>query len=174
MIQAGVQQLQFIFVSVFYFFYLIHSRITLLFFAISGLDLLNHLDDLTDETKKDIIEWIYLQQLHPSSDTSNPTLGKPEITSTTFSSYLYFSDGKFGFRGSPANGSNSTYDYCNLAMTYCALSTLIILGDDLSRVNRAAILRGLKEYQKDDGRYKQLLFTSSDINLIWYLDLFKR
>lgn len=37
-------------------------------------------------------------------------------------------------------------------MTYCALSTLIILGDDLSRVNRSAIIRGLKEYQKEDGR----------------------
>lgn len=88
-IQAGVQQLQFDFTFLFsYLFYLIHSRLTLLFFAISGLDLLNHLDDLTDETKKDIIEWIYLQQLHPPSDTS-PTLGKAYIILTTFSSCMY-------------------------------------------------------------------------------------
>ena len=62
-------------------------------------------------------------------------------------------DGKFGFRGSPSNGPNSSFDCCNLAMTYSALASLLILGDDLRRVNRSAIIRGLHEYQNPDGRY---------------------
>lgn len=97
LIQAGVQQLQF--ANAFHFSYcfpILDSRLTVLFFAISGLDLLNHLDDLTDETKKEIIEWIYLQQLHPSCDT-NPTLGKAQIISLTFSDKMLFFRWKIWF-----------------------------------------------------------------------------
>lgn len=38
-------------------------------------------------------------------------------------------------------------------MVYAALNTLLILGDDLSRVDRAAIVRGLRQYQAADGRW---------------------
>lgn len=61
--------------------------------------------------------------------------------------------GHHGFRGSAANGLNNMYDCGNLAMTYCALSSLLILGDDLNRVDRNAIIKGLKDHQLDDGRY---------------------
>lgn len=80
LILAGVQHNRFctcyhcLIEHVFYSYF----RITLLFFAVSGLDLLNHLNDLSDETKKEIIEWIYLQQLQPSSESS-PTLGKAKM-----------------------------------------------------------------------------------------------
>ena len=37
-------------------------------------------------------------------------------------------------------------------MTYTALLSLIILGDDLSRVNRLAIVTGLRQLQLPDGR----------------------
>lgn len=37
-------------------------------------------------------------------------------------------------------------------MTYTALATLLILGDDLSRVNRAAIIKSLRTLQLEDGR----------------------
>ena len=40
-------------------------------------------------------------------------------------------------------------------MTYTALATLLILGDDLSRVNKKAVLSGLKGLQLKDGRYMQ-------------------
>lgn len=37
-------------------------------------------------------------------------------------------------------------------MTYTGLACLIILGDDLSRVNKGACLAGLKTLQLEDGR----------------------
>lgn len=37
-------------------------------------------------------------------------------------------------------------------MTFSALNSLLILGDDLSRVNKMAVVEGLKHLQKEDGR----------------------
>ena len=42
-------------------------RMTVLFFALSGLDLMDALN-LSDENKKDIINWIYAQQILPNDD----------------------------------------------------------------------------------------------------------
>lgn len=62
-----------------------------------------------------------------------------------------------GFKGSnylgPMSNLSNPYDHSHLAMTYVALCTLIALGDDLSRINRAAILDTLKGLQKDDGSF---------------------
>lgn len=44
------------------------------------------------------------------------------------------------------------YECGHLAMTYMGLASLIILGDDLSRVNRAAIIEGVRALQQEDGR----------------------
>lgn len=44
-------------------------------------------------------------------------------------------------------------------MTYTGLATLVILGDDLSKVNKEAVLEGLKTLQLDDGRLKILAFS---------------
>ena len=44
------------------------------------------------------------------------------------------------------------YDCSHIAMTYTALASLVILGDDLSRVNRPAVIEGLKALQLPDGR----------------------
>jgi len=40
-------------------------------------------------------------------------------------------------------------------MTYTALASLVILGDDLSHVNRPAVLRGVRELQLPSGRCVQ-------------------
>jgi geranylgeranyl transferase type-1 subunit beta len=58
-------------------------------------------------------------------------------------------------------------------MTYTALCTLTILGDDLSRVHRDGILRALKSLQKEDGRYLCILcpiFLYSDGDEVMKLD----
>jgi prenyltransferase beta subunit len=44
------------------------------------------------------------------------------------------------------------HDYAHIANTYVALCLLKILGDDYSRVNRAAITAGLRAIQNPDGR----------------------
>jgi geranylgeranyl transferase type-1 subunit beta len=47
--------------------------------------------------------------------------------------------------------TSSLYDSGHLAMTYTALATLKILGDDFSRINKQAIIRALKSLQRDNG-----------------------
>ena len=39
----------------------------MLFFALSGLDIMNALD-ITDKVKEDIVNWLYAQQILPSND----------------------------------------------------------------------------------------------------------
>ena len=51
-------------------------------------------------------------------------------------------------------------------MTYTALAVLVILGDDLSRVNKKAVLRSLRSLQLDDGRYKHV--TSQNFVIYFY------
>ncbi|XP_012555341.1 geranylgeranyl transferase type-1 subunit beta isoform X1 [Hydra vulgaris] len=118
------------------------SRMTVLFFCLSGLDLLNALERIKNE-HQNIINWIYSLQILPKNDESNTT--------------------KCGFRGSPFLGSkyqtegsfsvSELYESSHIAMTYTALCSLIILGDDLSRVNRNAIINGIKFLQKEDGSF---------------------
>ena len=45
------------------------------------------------------------------------------------------------------------YDHSHLAMTYVALCTLVVLGDDLSRIHKTAILHTLQSLQKEDGSF---------------------
>lgn len=66
---------------------------------------------------------------------------------------------KCGFQGSTTliyqrdeTECSTTYECGHLAMTYTGLASLVILGDDLSRVNRAAVIRGVKALQQEDGR----------------------
>lgn len=60
--------------------------------------------------------------------------------------------GCWGFRGTPNNGKSHSYDKAHLTMTFAALNTLLILEDDLSRVDRLAIIKGLRQYQDENGR----------------------
>ncbi|XP_039522169.1 geranylgeranyl transferase type-1 subunit beta isoform X3 [Pimephales promelas] len=116
------------------------SRLTIVFFALSGLDVLDALDVVD---KPGLIEWIYSLQVLPTDDKSNLR--------------------RCGFRGSshigvPYNTSKGSgpahpYDSGHLAMTYTGLACLVILGDDLSRVRREACLEGLRALQLEDGSF---------------------
>ena len=56
--------------------------------------------------------------------------------------------------------SRFPFDAAHIAMTYTALCTLLILGDDFSRIDRDAIVNGLTYLQKDDGRYASRSFLT--------------
>ncbi|XP_065060016.1 geranylgeranyl transferase type-1 subunit beta-like [Rhopilema esculentum] len=118
------------------------SRITILFFALSGLDILNALDRV-EEDKQDMINWIYAQQIVPSFEDD-------DASRCGFRGASYFG-GSFNPKGVPA--SLSPYEEGHIAMTYTALCCLLILGDDLSRVNKKAIVAGLKAVQLDNGSF---------------------
>lgn len=122
-------------------------RMTVAYFAVSGLDLLNALDTIDD--RKSIIEWIYSLQVFPNRKGDNIR--------------------RCGFRGSQAIGCCGDdsdqaiqFDSGHIAMTYTALVTLIILGDDLSRVDKEAVVQGIKALQTKSGSFSALVDGSED------------
>eukprot|EP00658_Telonema_sp_P-2_P024923 TRINITY_DN20029_c0_g1_i5.p1 TRINITY_DN20029_c0_g1~~TRINITY_DN20029_c0_g1_i5.p1 ORF type:complete len:311 (+),score=46.19 TRINITY_DN20029_c0_g1_i5:267-1199(+) len=98
----------------------------------------------------DVIEWIYGLQVVPLPDDANqtggwrgsPFLGCPRM------------DEK-GCLGAPLAEHNDTG---HITMSYAAMATLLILGDDLSRVHRPGMIAHLKELQAQDGCF----FSTSD------------
>lgn len=118
------------------------SRLTVAFFALSGLDVMGEVDVCLDEgQKKSLVDWIYSLQILPNSTRSN----------------LH----NCGFRGSTCNGSLQN-DTSHIAMTYTALLSLLILGDDLGRVKKESVLAGLKALQMPNGCFSSTLDGSED------------
>ncbi|KAG2385912.1 hypothetical protein C9374_003061 [Naegleria lovaniensis] len=111
---------------------------------------------LNDEKKKEIIDWVYSMQITPDQNESNLE--------------------RCGFRGGnflglpincyqcchehPLTENQTRYDVGHIAMTYTALAILRILGDDYSRVNKKAIVGGLKYLQDKNGCFKATCFGS--------------
>ena len=82
------------------------SRMTILFFAISGLDVLGSLEkSLNEERKREIIDWIYSLQVETG------------FLGSTFLKIPKLED--------------KLCDGVHIAMTYTALATLVILGKDI-------------------------------------------
>ncbi|CAB3384577.1 Hypothetical predicted protein [Cloeon dipterum] len=113
------------------------QRLMFAFFAISGLDILNALESCNAQHRQDMIEWIYSLQIQPDDDEESWS--------------------RCGFMGSCTfklqSKESREYQHSHIAMTYTALSSLIILGDDLSRVNRPAVIRGVRALQQPDGSF---------------------
>ena len=61
------------------------------------------------------------------------------------------------------------YDSGHIAMTYTALLSLLVLGDDLEQVNKRGITAGLRNLQLPDGRYffKILRYFSTILFNFW-------
>ncbi|XP_056641801.1 geranylgeranyl transferase type-1 subunit beta [Diorhabda carinulata] len=109
------------------------NRSVLMYFAVSGLDILGEIHNIPKERRKSIIDWIYSLQV----------VNEEELVS--------------GFQGSTTlntAGNNTIYKWAHIANTYSCLVTLLILGDDLKRVNKQAILDSLKTLQQPDGSFK--------------------
>lgn len=58
----------------------------ILFFGLSGLDLLNCLDQVSESQKSQIIDWIYLQQLEPEEKDFEKSI--QSMLTFLFGSYL--------------------------------------------------------------------------------------
>jgi geranylgeranyl transferase type-1 subunit beta len=149
------------------------NRMTLVFFAISGLDLLGTLDaKLTPERKAEIIDWIYALQVvvprHPAGAAGGGGgrgggRGDGEAAAGQPQQHAVPSGFKAGFRGAPFMGCKHdpggnpqcsiAYDGGHLAMSYTALATLTVLGDDFSRVRRRDMATALRAYQQADGSF---------------------
>ncbi|DAZ93736.1 TPA: hypothetical protein N0F65_007362, partial [Lagenidium giganteum] len=127
-------------------------RVVLAFFCVHGLAILGELERVD---KHQVIEWVYSLQVHP--DAYDRSVNAADC----------------GFRGgsslgnpfncSPAHYESSVYDTGNIASTYAALCILKTLGDDLSRVNKRAIVGALRHLQnKDSGCFSSVRFGSEE------------
>lgn len=123
------------------------NRVTLLFFAISALDLLDELHKVNayDKARIRTIEWIYSLQIKPDSAKSREEAGWWGFRGSTWSG------APFGCEN--ACSSFHFNDRANIALTYTALCCLILLEDDLSRVDKEAIIAGMKRLQRPDGSF---------------------
>ncbi|WOG94806.1 hypothetical protein DCAR_0314103 [Daucus carota subsp. sativus] len=114
------------------------NRLTLAYFVISGLDLLNALDRIDREG---VISWVLSLQAHPQNEA--------DLDSGQF----------FGFHGSrssqfEANDNGASIpNGSHLASTYCALAILRTVGYDLSSMDSRSILKSIKNLQQPDGSF---------------------
>lgn len=91
-----------------------------MYFVVAGLEVLNEIESLTPERKKSIIEWIYSLQVKNEFSCGfqdSTTLNTKEN------------------KGKPV-----PYKTAHIANTYACLATLLMLGDNLSRVYRESII----------------------------------
>ncbi|CAK1542184.1 unnamed protein product [Leptosia nina] len=129
------------------------TRVTIAYFSVSGLDVLGSLSSISIELRNRIIDWIYRLQVQPDKETGDMSA--------------------CGFQGSSTvnidfNADNKLYRCGHLAMTYTGLCILLTLGDDLSRVNRKAIIEGVKALQTEEGNFSATLSgCESDMRFVY-------
>jgi len=133
------------------------NRLTMLYFCLSALDVLGVLDSTLDKTRglrQHIVDFVYAMQVHPHPGRAD----HDRFAACGFrgSSYLGepFCCGHGGQAEQAAKaGRVNSYDEGHIAATYCALCVLLMCGDDLQRVNKKAVIEGLKSLQQSNGSF---------------------
>ncbi|KAK0527819.1 geranylgeranyl transferase type-1 subunit beta [Tilletia horrida] len=104
------------------------QRMTLGYFCLGALDLLGVAQSkIASDERAGLVEWVYAQQI-PQAQGG-------------------------GFRGSSSAGSSRLSESIHITMCYNALQNLAILRDDLSRVDRASLVRFVASCQHSDGSF---------------------
>jgi hypothetical protein len=121
------------------------NRLTLVYFCVSGLDLMYELKP-TECTQ--VVRWVKAQMI--------------------------VAPGHGGFRGSPffvsTDGHRSEWDVSHIAMTYTGLAILAICGDDLNDIDRAPIRSLIRSLQREDGGVKcHALEDDTDLRFLFRL-----
>nr|CAH7742850.1 unnamed protein product [Callosobruchus chinensis] len=112
------------------------NRAVLMYFAVGGLDILNSLESITDDRKKSIIDWIYSLQIINDTDLASGFQGSTNLNTIE------------------NRGENTLYKWAHIANTYACLATLLMLRDNLERVNRHTIINSLRALQLPNGSFK--------------------
>lgn len=126
-----------------FFYFYCYSRLSLVYFCLSSIDLLSQVNQLIPKDQQlQICQWLL--------------------------DLLIISDSDCGWRGSDMLGSGHSschqLDTSHLTMTYCALLSLMILGYDLHELPSSKILNSLKQLQLPNGCFKSSL-TSNESDL---------
>lgn len=112
------------------------QRVVLAFFCIHGLAVLKELDRVD---KRQMIEWVYSLQVPPDCRDASLNMGDCGFRGSTWIGNIF---------GCPSSQyQRIAYDSSNIASTFAALCILRTLGDDLSRVNKAAIIKSINVLQ---------------------------
>ncbi|XP_044760985.1 geranylgeranyl transferase type-1 subunit beta [Coccinella septempunctata] len=127
------------------------NRVVIAHFAVLGLGILGELESLSEGEKEKLINWIYSLQV----------VDDEELVS--------------GFQGSSImntkenKNKNSPYKWGHITNTYSSLAILLLLGDNLSKVDKKAILLSLRALQNDDGSFTatRLGGTESDMRFVF-------
>ncbi|KAK6234199.1 hypothetical protein QUC31_006605 [Theobroma cacao] len=129
------------------------NRLTLAFFTISGLHLLQALDRVD---KDRVANWVLSFQAHPQS--------KAELKNGQF----------YGFHGSrtsqfpPDENGLSPYNAGHLASTYCALAILKTVGYNLLTIDKESILISMRNLQQPDGSFMPLhVGAETDLRFVY-------
>jgi len=119
------------------------NRVTLAYFVFGAMDLLNIIDH-PKLKKQDVIDWIYSLQILPGKDREK-------------------NKHNFGFRGSnffvtPQDDSACEctphiHDKSHVAMSFVAISILLMMGDDLSRIDTKSVIASLPFIQQPNGSF---------------------
>ena len=113
-------------------------------------------DDETNLTrynvnKQHIIDWVYQLQIMDQDGRSGLGTGFQGGTflgnSSTSNQAITDED-----KDMDTDTSHAYYNQGHIAMTYSAISTLITLGDDCSRLDQQGVIKGLATLQRKDGR----------------------
>ena len=133
-------------------------RLSISFFAISGLDVLGRLD-LLDKFRSEYIDWIYNFQIIPmlNDDDYLERCGFRGSLAATMALGSQLKDQQNSTINQNGSASSHPLDTSHITMTYAAINSLLILGDNLERVNKKAVLAGVKALQLENGRYSQYL-----------------
>ncbi|CAH2087485.1 unnamed protein product [Euphydryas editha] len=129
------------------------TRVTIAYFSVSGLDVLGSITSISLDLQSRIIKWLYQLQVHPNKENGDMSA--------------------CGFQGSSTinidfDTGSSHYRCGHLAMTYTGLCILLSLGDDLSRVNRKALIEGVKALQTEEGNFAATLSgCESDMRFVY-------
>lgn len=133
------------------------NRLTVVFFALSGIDLLGKLDEVLDAAAKQaVIDWIYSLQVraHPNgSDSHGLGFRGGTYLGNQFSCCEPEGQGAGPDGGGCRNETPIAGDGGHLAMSYTGLACLAILGDNLARVDRLKMARSLRHFQQIDGSF---------------------
>ena len=113
------------------------SRVTLAFFIVCALDLLDVLESKTSQEERQTwVDWLYHCQV--------PEGGFRGFTGTMYGMELRTTE-------------NRHWDPANLPATFFAILSLVVLGDDLSRVKREETLEWLPNLQRPNGSFGETL-----------------
>ncbi|KAL2329597.1 hypothetical protein Fmac_017178 [Flemingia macrophylla] len=114
------------------------NHLTLAYFVISGLDILNSLQSVAKDA---VVTWVLSFQAHRGTKA-------------------HLNDGQFyGFHGSktsqflPDENGVLTRNNSHLASTYCAIAILKIVGYDLSNLDSESIVTSMRNLQQPDGSF---------------------